>query len=128
MEMKKEITWEIKDGKKAMVEIALILSRVLNADGHKVRVPCCEIGVIATVEGSGCVGTGRPSAVNQQGCVARIGKLGIPADQLAEIKAAIAEIEATPEWQAKIDRQKKSEKEGREYEAHREMMRKVMGY
>lgn len=33
-----------------------------------------------------------------------------------------------PEWVAKIARRKQAEKEGREYEAHRSMMRRVMGY
>ena len=127
--MKNEITWTTGTGKAARVEVELITSKVIDADGDKVTVACCEMEITAEIEGMGCVGTGRPMTITpQQGCVAKIGKLGIRPENLAKINAAIAEIEATPEWVAKIARRKQAEKEGREYEAHRRMMRRVMGY
>ena len=126
--MKKEITWTAGNGKEAKVEISLILGKELDADGDKVTVACCEIEIIASVEGMGCIGTGRPQKANHPVAVAKIGKLGINADNLSRINAAIAEIEATPEWIAKLARIAKAEKESAEYDKHQAMMRRVMGY
>ncbi len=127
--MKKEITWTTNTGKAVKVIVGLITSKVIDADGDKVTVACCEMEIIAEIDGMGCVGTGRPQTITpQQGCIAKIGKLGIRPENLTKINAAIAEIEATPEWVAKVARRKQAEKEGREYEAHRAMMRRVMGY
>jgi len=126
--MKKEITWTTGTGKEAKVEIVLRLEKILDADGDKITVPCCEMDVIASIEGIGYVGSGRPRAANQQGCVARIDKLGINAENLARINIAIAEIEATPEWVAKVARLEANRKSGEEYDKHRAMMRRVMGY
>jgi hypothetical protein len=127
--MKKEITWTTNTGKAVKVIVGLITSKVIDADGDKVTVACCEMEIIAEIDGMGCVGTGRPQTITpQQGYIAKIGKLGIRPENLTKINAAIAEIEATPEWVAKVARRKQAEKEGREYEAHRAMMRRVMGY
>ena len=127
--MKKEISWETKDGKGVTVTVALETEKRIWADGDEVFVPACEMVVSAEIEGLGCVGAGRPQKIaERQGCVALIGKLGLAADKLALVNAAIAEVEATPEWQAKMARRERAEKENEEYEKHRSVMRKVMGY
>ena len=126
--MKKEITWTTGAGKEARVTVALETERSIDADGHKVTVACCEINITAEIDGMGIVGTGRPQKANHPIAVAKIGNLGITADNLARIHVAIEEIEATPAWVAKVAGIAKAEKEGREYEAHRAKMRRVMGY
>jgi hypothetical protein len=60
--------------------------------------------------------------------VAKIGKLGLTADNLAAINAAIGEIEDGPDWTAKIEREARADESRREYDKHRAMMKKVMGY
>jgi len=125
--MKREITWTLlSTGKEAKVTVELITNETIWADGDTVTVKCCEMGITAEVEGIGCVGTGRPEKA--QTAAARIGRVGITKENLDRINAAIEEIEATPEWQEKEAQAQRAEKEGREYEAHREKMRKVMGY
>lgn len=126
--MKKEITWITGTGKEAKVTVALKTERIIDADGDKVTVACCEMDITAEIEGMGIVGSGRPQKADHPVAVAKIGKLGINADNLARINAAIAEVEATPEWIAKVARIAQAEKEGREYDKHRAMMRRVMGY
>jgi hypothetical protein len=124
--MKKEITWTLSTGKEAKVTVELTTEETINADGHKVTVPCCDMTIRAEIEGMGVVGWGHPQKA--QTAVAKIGKLGIIKDNLDRINAAIAEIEATPEWQAKIERAEKAAKESAEYERHRAKMKRVMGY
>lgn len=127
--MKREITWTTGTGKEAKVTVALKTEKTIWADGDNVTVACCEMDITAEVDGLGCIGTGRPMKITpQQGCIAKIGKLGISAENLNRINAAIAEVEATPEWIAKVARIAQAEKEGREYDKHRAMMRRVMGY
>lgn len=123
----KAITWNTKDGKAVTVTVDLKTSRTINADGDKVEVKCCEIEIFATAEGLGVVGSGRPEEIKHPELAAKIGKLGITAARLAEINEAIAEVEATPEWQAKMVAKAQAEKAEREYDAHRAKMAKVMG-
>ena len=122
--MKKEITWTLKTGKEAKVEIALILEETINADGDKITVKCCMMEIMASVEGMGIIGSGRPQKA--QTAAARIGKLGITQDNLDRINTAIAEIEATPEWQAKIEGEKIAARESEEYEIHHNAVKKMM--
>lgn len=125
--MKREITWITGTGKEAKVTVALKLEKEIWID-QPATVACCEIDITAEIEGMGIVGSGRPQKADHPVAVAKIGKLGINADNLARINAAIAEVEATPEWIAKVARIAQAEKEGREYDKHRAMMRRVMGY
>jgi hypothetical protein len=125
--MKKEITWITGTGKEAKVTVALKLEKEIWID-QPATVACCEMDITAEIEGMGIVGSGRPQKADHPVAVAKIGKLGINADNLARINAAIAEVEATPEWIAKVARITQAEKEGREYDKHRAMMRRVMGY
>lgn len=125
--MRKEITWITGTGKEAKVTVALKLEKEIWID-QPATVACCEMDITAEIEGMGIVGSGRPQKADHPVAVAKIGKLGINADNLARINAAIAEVEATPEWIAKVARIAQAEKEGREYDKHRAMMRRVMGY
>lgn len=128
--MERLIEWKTSKGLAASVRINLVTEKTTNADGDKITVPCCEMEIWAEVEGHGIIGSGKPWVRKglPMGAVATIGKLAIQPEQLQQINAAIAEIEATPEWQAKVARIAKAEKESQEYEAHRAKMRKVMGY
>jgi hypothetical protein len=132
--MEKRIEWKTSTGKKASVEVSLVLEERINADGDIVTVPACDMRITAEVEGMGTVGCGHPSnpvpAVKKQypQVVGTIGKLAIMAPQMDQIKAAIAEFEATPEWQAKMKKRAQAEIESREYEAHCARMKKAMGY
>lgn len=128
--MRRIVEWTLKSGKQARVVVELITEKVVDLDGDKCLVDCCEILVTAEVEGHGVVGTGRPWERDglPDGCVACIGKLAFGAEQLQAIQAAIAEIEASPEWQAKLEAEAKARKDLKEYRKHREEMRKIMGY
>lgn len=125
--MERQITWTTRDGKPVVVTVALVTERTVDADGHVITVPCCEMTIRAEVNGV-VVGYGRPERANHPVAVAKIGKLGLTADNLSRIIAAIQEIEATPEWTAKVERERAGEVAAREYDQHRAMMRKVMGY
>ena len=132
--MEKRIEWKTSTGKKATVTVSLILEEKINADGDIITVPACDMRIYAEVEGMGTVGYGRPSqpvpAVKKQfpQVSGTIGKLAIMAPQMGQIKAAIDEIEATPEWQAKMKKRAQAEIESREYETHQARMKKAMGY
>lgn len=124
--MKKEITWTTGDGRTVNVSVELQTEKEVWID-EVVTVACCEINIIAEVNGE-IIGTGRPVKANHPVAVARIGNLGISSANLANINSAIAEVEATPEWQNKLRGIAAAEKEATEYDKHRAMMHKVMGY
>ncbi len=128
--MRREIKWETKTGKQVTCTITLTTQKTLNADGDKVTVPCCEMNMWAEVEGMGIIGYGKPYKRDDlpSGAVAAIGKLAIKPKQYEAILTAIAEIETTPEWQAHLTQKAQNEKDDREYDEHRQTMRKVMGY
>jgi hypothetical protein len=126
VKMKREITWATGDGREARVAVELITSKTTDADGDKITVDCCEIEITAAVNGD-IIGTGRPVKASHPVAVAKIGKLGINAANLARINAAIAEIEATPEWIAKVARMEASNKAANEYRDHADKMRRIMG-
>lgn len=79
--------WTTKDGRLATVTIEH------DAASHKV--------VITAELNGGMVGHGLPEPIQHPVAVARIGKLGITAGQLADIMAFVAEIKASPEWVAR---------------------------
>ena len=128
--MQKSISWVTSKGRKVDVSIRLVTNKQSDADGDKIDISCCEMEIMASVAGLGIVGSGTPWVRSglPNGIVATIGRLAISQENLARINQAIAEIAETPEWQAKLARIAKSEKEGQEYDAHRARMRKVMGY
>ena len=122
--MKKEITWTTGTNQKATVTVELITSKVIDADGCQIWVRCCETRILATIDGQ-ITGIGI-KYVNHPVAVAKIGKLGISAANLDRINTAIAEIEATPEWQAKIEGEKIAARESEEYEIHHNAVKKMM--
>ena len=127
----KKIEWTLTSGKKASVTIELQTTKTIDADGDKFDVKCCEMHILGEVQGLGTVGytiARTPVTVAGTTYPATIGKLAIPADKLLEIDAAIAEIEATPEWRAKVAAEERALAADLEYEKHREKMRKIMGY
>lgn len=132
MAMTRKIEWALSTGRPASVTIELITSRKVWADGYDTEVACCEMMIDIEAAGRDCGSIinemPKPQAINGTLYTHYAGKLAIPADKMQEINAAIAEIEATPEWQAKLARQAAAEEADRKYEAHREQMRKVMGY
>ena len=128
--IEKKIEWSTTAGKKAVVAIRLQTRRAVSADGEMCEVACCDLGIVAEVEGHGITGYGidhRPITVNGIIYPGRAGKLAIPAAQLQEIDATLAEVYATPEWQAKVQAEKNQEAASREYDAYRARMAKVMG-
>jgi hypothetical protein len=128
----KKIEWTTKTGKAAVVMMEIQTSREVNADGDKVTVPCCDMHIKATVDNKNVgysintINSSHPAY--KLGAVAMCGNLCIMQANYDAIKAAQMELESTPEWQAKIVRQKASDKASEEYDAHRAMMSKVMGY
>ena len=125
--VEKKIEWTTGTKQTAMVTVSLITSKTLDADGDKITVDCCEMQIMAYIDGQ-FVGSGAPQKANHPVAVAKIGKLGITQTNLDRINAAIAEIEATPEWQAKKAREAQSLKNSIAYDDHRAKMRKIMGY
>jgi len=116
----------LSNEREAKVIISLTLEKTIWADGHIVPVSICEMEIIATVAGIE-VGSGKPQTINpQQGCVAKIGKLGISAGNLDRINEAISEVEDTTAWREKIRRQEAARKADEEYEDHRRRMDAVM--
>ena len=110
--MKEIVKWQTTTGKKVEVTAELILTETIWADGDKVEVGCCKIEVTADVEGMGCVGAGYPikhGAVAP--AVARVGKLGLVEENYRRVMAAISEVEASNEWQAKIAAEKSNDRE-----------------
>ena len=128
----KTVTWTTKSNKAVVVTMTIETSREISVDGDKVTVPCCDWHTTATVDGQ-TVGYGintisASHPAHKLGAVAMCGNLCITQTNYGAIKAAQTALESTPEWQAKVARQEASDKASREYDAHRAMMRKVMGY
>jgi hypothetical protein len=123
--MTREITWTTGDNGQARVRVLLITSKVLDADGDKIAVPCCEMTITADINGER-IGYGIPQRVDHPVAVARIGKLGINADNMARVEAAINDIKASPEWQAHEAKIEANRKANIEYDRHSAMMRKAM--
>ena len=100
--IEKAIEWKTQSGKKAIVRLALQTSRIVDADGDRCEVACCELNIVAEVAGitEGYTISRRPITVAGTTYPATIGRLAIPAAQLAEIDSVLAEIHGTPEWQA----------------------------
>ena len=123
--METKAIWTTGDGRTAEVTVSLITSKVLDADGDKITVKCCEMEITATVNGEQ-VGYGYPQTINHPVAVAMIGKLGINKANMIKVEAAIDEIKATPEWQTKEAREEQNRKDEIEYDKHCATMRKAM--
>ncbi len=102
--MERKIKWTVGNGSAAEVTVRLITAHEVNCDGDKAMIPCCKIEICATIDGR-TAGYGRPEAVKGHPvAVAKIGKLGIRAEQYPAVIAAIAEVEAAPEYVAHMAR------------------------
>jgi hypothetical protein len=128
----KTITWTTKSNKAVVVTMTIETSKEIDADGDKITVSCCDMHTTATVDGQtvgyniNTINANHPA--HKLGAVAMCGKLCIAQANYDAIKAAQTELENTPDWLAKVARQEASDKASKEYDAHRAMMRNVMGY
>jgi len=128
--MKKEIRWNLRDGREAAITIELITSREIDADGPKVAVDVCERRVQVDVDGLVMGYDIERIEPREMGGVTVAGRvygsrMYITADIMERYNAAVAEIEATPEWQANVERERKADAADAEYEAHAARMRRV---
>lgn len=122
-----KIDWTTRDGRQAIVEVNFASSETINADGHLVEVPRCQLNICATVAGM-TVGYGRPVPTGIDATPTAIGKLAMSFENGARVSAAIAAVEATSEWQAKLAAEESAKRGAAKYNAGRRQMRKVMGY
>ncbi len=115
--MKKEITWTLGDGRKATYTVELELEKEINLDGDISTVPCCEINQSMYVPCMGFIeayAEKLPKPVKHNSgkiLVGKIGNIGITQDIYDQIQAAIAEVESSPEWQAKQTTIRRNEQE-----------------
>lgn len=126
--MTRELSWTA-NGHTCKVTATLRTAKTVDADGVAVKIDCCEMSVTLQVDGR-IVGYGAPIRCQglPNGRVARMGRASLTAARTAEIEAMIAELKATPEWQAKLANDVQAETEAAGYDAHRARMRTVMGY
>lgn len=128
--MKKEIKWNTQDGRPVVVTVSLETERKIGHDdwAGKVKKPCCDIRVTATVDGKRTGGLGYMDTVtNHPTVVACIGNLGIFPDNAARVQAAIDEIKASDyvrSWDAKVVQ---AQAEIDDYEAHSKRVDDMMG-
>lgn len=125
----KQIKWNTSRGE-AVVTVSLVTEKTINADGDMVKVSCCDLTIRATIAGQhvGDYITRKAQTVQGVQLAGNIGKLAVRVEHMTLIDAAIAEIKATPEWQAKEAAIAANAKTGEEYNQHRAMMARVMGY
>lgn len=125
------IEWRTKSGKRTMVRIWLETEQPVDLDGDQATVAVCERRIHAEVEGFGVAGFTLDRRVVILGGItypASIGRLLIPAEQLARIESALHRIDTSPEWQAHLAAEAKTTAEMDAYDIHRAKMREVMGY
>jgi len=124
--MRQNIRWQAKTGQEIMIEISLVTERAIDLDGDKDMIPCCTIETKGYINGSiaGYAVTKLASPCGD--VVASCGRIGLTADHYAAYLAMRAEIEASPEWQAEIAREKRAEKESIEYDVHYARVRRAM--
>lgn len=103
MAIKRTIEWTGKTGKPCKVVVELQTSKTHWADGDNIEVACCDLHTIAYFDGR-AVGSEiirKPVVFGGETYPARLGGLVLTVDSLAQIDAALAEVYAAPEWQAK---------------------------
>lgn len=124
--MKKIIEWKTGTGQRASVEVEMITWKTIDADGITVEVECCEMQITGRVDGV-ITGIGLHE-IEHPLVAAKVGKLGIARENLDRIKTAIAEIEATPEWTAKVERERINRSAHAEIDAARAKMNRRHGF
>ena len=114
-------TWTTKSGKQVTCTGTIVLSRIIDADGDKITVPCCDIYIDVDVAGIGNQGGAvedirklRPvkffSPYIIQGYTHKVGNLMLLPEQAKIIESVREDLEAHPAWiakQAKIDKNRK---------------------
>jgi hypothetical protein len=132
--MIERLEWTTKSGRAITMEIELVTSKMVNADGHQVEVKACEIREPqVTVDGKQVDGwlSGEVPAEAIEilpDAVAMFGPVIITRGQMEMIDAAYARIHATPEWQEHAAKIAANRADAAKYEAHQAQMRRVMGY
>ncbi len=109
--MEKKITWTTQAGKVVTVTARLDLTKHVSLDGDECDLPCCEFAISADLDGCNMAYTepemlDKPREIGSLVVVAKMGKIGLTAERLAQVEALIAEVQAVPEWQAKIAAEK----------------------
>ena len=118
--------WTTKNGNDITVTGKLITEKVINLDGDKVKVECCEIEMSIYAEGHGEQGDWirelSPAEIKnltkQRGAheyTHYVGDLALTLDQVKIIESVRTRLESTPEWQAKLAKEKINKKENEEY-------------
>jgi len=128
--MKREIRWNLRDGREAKITIELITSREIDADGPRVTVGTCERRVQVDVDGlvmGYSIERIEPQEMSGVTVTGRVygSRMYITSETMDRYNAAMAEIEATPEWRAKVERERKADAANAEYEAHAARMRRA---
>ena len=124
METKRTVEWMTSKGK-AVYMVELQLEKEINLDGDKDTVPCCEILSYCEVEGVGSVSAyirelDDPIEMSGKTAIAVIGgKVGLEAATLAQIKGALAAIEAHPVYVARQEKRAANKREIEELEKTR---------
>ena len=111
-----EKTWQTSTGLTVTVTGKIITSKIIDADGDKIEVPCCEKYLDVNLEGHGSQGSWiqmltTPKTANGQLIVASVGRLGLTAERVEIIRSVEAEIETAPEWQTKVARNARNARE-----------------
>ena len=124
-----KIEWANTKGQSVVATVCLLTERVINADGDRVTVPCCEWSESVTLDGryqGSDIAPMTPLSSNGTTYANRCGKVAIPTEQMAKIEAARAELRSMSEWvahQAKIER---NARECAEYEMHKANIDRMM--
>jgi len=115
--MEKVIKWTLSTGQQAEVLVELMLSETRNCDGYSYEKKVCNLRIWTELDGETISYDAPQPVTGHAKFVSRLGRIGLDQARHDEIMAAIAEAKATPEWQAKIEAEKKAEKIAEEYYA-----------
>lgn len=123
----RKIEWQTSKGDNCSITIELQLTKTVYADGDDITVKCCEMVTNAMhgdkemggyVDASDYARKRIAAAGAGETHAAICGRLLVPNEAYAQYVAAKAELESTPEWQAKVEREAKAIAEEIEDEKH----------
>ena len=124
--MKSIVEWKTASGATIKVTVGLVTKKDSFADGYNIEVDCCDKTFEVEFDGkriNTCAGLetfGFPRKIQGHMIYGCMGKLFLSNENKVEaIKDAIAKIESTPEWQAKVAKEEKNISEVAEMEAKR---------